>query len=97
MDKEASTCYPSQPLPNVQEAKINDLSSSAEQSRDLCEPAISESTPLINVEGAGRRKRCGHVNWKNLIATVVLWVMYLFVSAAYSMIGPFFPSEVGRP
>lgn len=77
--------------------------------RDLChsvEP--SERSPLIKVEKGGDdtaesgvtgspRRWCPQKlnwNWKNLIATVCLWLTYLFVSAAYSIIGPFFPSEV---
>ena len=42
---------------------------------------------------AGGRRRLG-CNWKNLITTLYLWLTYLIVSAAYSIIGPFFPSEV---
>lgn len=42
-------------------------------------------------DGDGGQKRC---NWKNLITTIYLWLTYLIVSAAYSIIGPFFPSEV---
>ena len=41
--------------------------------------------------GSGGQKRC---NWKNLITTIYLWLTYLILSAAYSIIGPFFPSEV---
>ena len=63
-----------------------------------------ENSPLINVkQGRGTKPRAGrwwnryparNWNWKNLSATACLWLTYLFVSAAYSIIGPFFPSEV---
>ena len=33
-------------------------------------------------------------NWRNLIVLATLWLAYCFVGAAYSVIGPFFPSEV---
>ncbi len=31
---------------------------------------------------------------RNLFTAVCLWLGYLFVSAAYSLFGPFFPNEV---
>ena len=34
-------------------------------------------------------------NWRNLIVLATLVLAYCFVGAAYSVIGPFFPSEVG--
>ena len=34
-------------------------------------------------------------NWRNLIVLATLWLAYCFVGGAYSVIGPFFPSEVG--
>jgi hypothetical protein len=53
------------------------------------------SDPAEEVETGGSDglslRRC---NWKNLITTIYLWLTYLIVSAAYSIIGPFFPSEV---
>ena len=33
-------------------------------------------------------------SWQSLSATLCLWFTYVFVSAAYSVIDPFFPSEV---
>ena len=88
---------PERPLPNLQETKLAvNGPPSAEQSRDPYEPS-SESSPLLKVQvgdTSGDGRRCGDWNWKNIIATVILWLMYLFVSAAYSIIGPFFPSEV---
>jgi len=33
-------------------------------------------------------------NWRNVLVLVSLWFAYGFVSAAYSVIGPFFPNEV---
>ena len=33
-------------------------------------------------------------NWRSLILATVLWLTTLFISAAYSMIAPFFPKEV---
>lgn len=47
----------------------------------------------IEAGGSDGLRRC---NWKNLITTIYLWLTYLIVSAAYSIIGPFFPSEVCR-
>ena len=38
------------------------------------------------------------VNWKNISASVCLWLAVLTCSAAYSLMGPFFPQEVrARP
>ena len=34
-------------------------------------------------------------NWRNLIVLATLWLAYCFVGGAYSVIGPFFPHEVG--
>ena len=47
----------------------------------------------IEAGGSDGLRRC---NWKNLITTIYLWLTYLIVSAAYSIIGPFFPSEVSH-
>ena len=33
-------------------------------------------------------------NWRSLALATVLWFATLFISAAYSMIAPFFPKEV---
>ena len=34
------------------------------------------------------------LNWRNIAATVCLWLAVLTCSAAYSLMGPFFPQEV---
>ena len=34
-------------------------------------------------------------NWRNLAVLATLWLAYCFVGGAYSVIGPFFPNEVG--
>ena len=34
-------------------------------------------------------------NWRNLVVLATLWLAYCFVGGAYSVIGPFFPNEVG--
>lgn len=34
------------------------------------------------------------INWKNIVATVCLWIAFALCSAALSMIAPFFPQEV---
>ena len=87
---------PSLNVPNLQQARVAvsvPTVVEADEKSDLCEP--SESSPLIKGDGKSSRLcRCGGWNWGQLIATVCLWVTYLFVSAAYSIIGPFFPSEV---
>jgi hypothetical protein len=35
-------------------------------------------------------------HWKDLAVCVSLWLTYFTCSAAYSVIGPFFPLEVGE-
>ena len=106
MDGECSSsdCGPSQPGPSLQQTKLITVSVSSEGEGDKRHGAeeVFESSPLIKVQegrSRGRRgRRCpgglNDLNWKNLIATVCMWFTYLFVSAAYSIIGPFFPSEV---
>lgn len=44
-------------------------------------------------ENAGGRKRRNR--WRDVCAMVCLWISYLLCSAAYSIIAPFFPEEVG--
>ena len=89
---------PSRPVPSLQEtgAAVSVRTAAEEQDN-------SESSPLIKVkQGGGTKPQAGrwwsrhprNWNWKNLSATACLWLTYLFVSAAYSIIGPFFPSEV---
>lgn len=36
----------------------------------------------------------GQVNWRNLSAATCLWLTYGICSAAFSLLGPFFPEEV---
>lgn len=74
-------------------------------------PPPTEDSPLLKVQfkrsgssssatareiEAGGSDGLRHCNWKNLITTIYLWLTYLIVSAAYSIIGPFFPSEVSH-
>ena len=54
-------------------------------------PPTPSSPRGIESGGSDDLRRC---NWKKLITTIYLWLTYLIVSAAYSIIGPFFPSEV---
>lgn len=56
----------------------------------------SESKPFVKAV-----KRKHHIiqrlckwNWQSLSVSLCLWFTYVFVSAAYSVIDPFFPSEV---
>ena len=98
---------PSLPVPSLQDASIDirgqGRTTSPGSEHDLRDP--SESSPLLKVKrgtpppvteleaGGGQFSRR---NWKNLITTICLWLTYLVVSAAYSIIGPYFPSEVGK-
>lgn len=54
--------------------------------------------PSASLTGTTKRRRSfRHVcssNWKDLMATFVLWVSYFLCNAGYSTIGPFFPQEV---
>lgn len=34
------------------------------------------------------------LNWKNIAASLCLWISAMICSAAYSLMGPFFPQEV---
>lgn len=40
------------------------------------------------------KKSISKNNLKKFVTAVCLWLAYLFVSAAYSLFGPFFPGEV---
>ena len=48
-----------------------------------------EKRPLL--DGVDTKKQR---NWRNIIIAAILWLAYVFVNAAYSIIGPFFPNEV---
>ena len=41
-----------------------------------------------------RKVILGPVNWRNLVATTCLWLAYGVCTAAFSLLGPFFPEEV---
>ena len=105
---EESSSSDSGPVPTLQDSQIQirgrTLTSPSEH--DLRDP--SESSPLLKVkrgsaardpppaevEAAGGGQLSRYCNWKKLITTICLWLTYLIGSAAYSIIGPFFPSEV---
>lgn len=70
----------SEPLLKLAEESLTKSNVSAEQSAVLTEVT----------GGSGRRKR-----WQDICTVVCLWISYLLCSAAYSVIGPFFPKEVG--
>ena len=60
-----------------------------------------EKQPLLEGRDGKKRQlliklgRLSQWNWKNIITAVILWMAYLSASIAYSIIGPFFPNEVG--
>lgn len=62
------------------------------------QPLLSESSKTggsVDIQGGGGGLlTLWKHRWKDLIAASVLWITYFFVSAAYSIIGPFFPNEV---
>ena len=63
-----------------------------------CKVVRGEQTPLLGSakkvvgKDSGKGKRW---DLRSLVLMGVLWVATLFISAAYSMIAPFFPREVG--
>ena len=62
-----------------------------------CEVVRGEETPLLGgTKGvAGKDSGKGRKwSWRSLALVAVLWFAVLFISAAYSMIAPFFPREV---
>ena len=56
----------------------------------LGKEAEGEGTPLT-VKGSFLKFR-----WRMLMSFVVLWVAYVFINAAFSVVGPFFPLEVSH-
>ena len=54
----------------------------------LGKEADGEGTPL-SVKGSFLKFR-----WRVLVSFLVLWIAYVFINAAYSVVGPFFPLEV---
>ena len=58
-----------------------------------------EKTPLLRDDPDVERvstKKGRRWNWRTLMLMVVLWIACIFISAAYSMIAPFFPHEVSE-
>ena len=63
-----------------------------------------EKTPLLesvkDVEGTGKDSETGpgvlkkKWDFRSLVLLAVLWLVILFIGAAYSLISPFFPEEV---
>lgn len=60
-----------------------------------------EKQPLLGNEGVEvkekfpfRLNRSTQWDWRSLTLVSVLWITEFFISAAYSMIAPFFPGEV---
>ena len=56
----------------------------------LGKEAEDERTPLSVKHVKGSVK----FRWRVLVSFTVLWVAYVLVNAAYSVVGPFFPLEV---
>ena len=64
---------------------------------------IDESDPLllshrvIPSSSSGRKRccRCSRKQIRNIITLLTIWIAYLLISAAYSIIAPFYPQEVG--
>ena len=61
---------------------------------------LEEKRPLLSQpesEGSGedkKERKFTKDNVKKLFILVALWLAYLFISAAYSVIAPFYPIEV---
>ena len=59
-----------------------------------CEVVRGEETPLLGGTKGEVGKEGKRWSWRSLALVAVLWFAVLFISAAYSMIAPFFPREV---
>ena len=46
----------------------------------------------VKIKTSGKE---GRNKWRDIFTVVCLWISYLLCSAAYSIIAPFFPDEVG--
>lgn len=55
-----------------------------------------ETDPLILPEKHYTKKswRCSKQTVRNLITFIALWIAYLVISSAYSILAPFYPQEV---
>ena len=91
---------------HLQEEKTNTpLWRSKQEDRDNGESQPLLGAPDVEVIGRVRQDRGPNTfrtglnkhsrgRWRSLILVAVLWITEFFISAAYSMIGPFFPEEV---
>ena len=53
-----------------------------------------EKEPVKVKFKSGWRKAVSEWNWRNIALVCVLWLVQVFMTSAYSLIAPFFPSEV---
>ena len=55
-----------------------------------------ETDPLILPEQSDTKKswRCSRQTVRNLITFIALWIAYLVINVAYSILDPFYPQEV---
>ena len=87
---------PSIPAPSVQEGdsetedEQRPILGSGESGR---KKSVKRQDSVVDV--VRNMKHPSTWNWWNLMVLATLWLSYCFVGGAYSVIGPFFPSEVG--
>lgn len=74
-------------VPSSNEFLLQELNSSPNShSKETADDAEKKSVSLLC--------RVRSWNWRNIVSSALLWLGYLLISAAYSMINPFFPKEV---
>ena len=83
-------------LPSDEPGMSNDSLESVSEDQEApfssgtMEDSSDEERPLL--ENASKPGRCH--GWRKILISVCIWIGYLLISAAYSVIGPFFPQEV---
>lgn len=60
---------------------------------DLSGSAEESDTLLLSSEVI-RKGKCSRKKIRNVVTLLTIWTAYLLVSAAYSIIAPFYPQEV---
>ena len=58
------------------------------------EGLVDQKEPMIESTSARIKQYLTSTNWRNVLAAACLWIAFMLCSAAFSIIGPFFPEEV---
>lgn len=72
------------------------MDESVNRSGDVESQKCDETSALLQIQkGTKSPPKSSGRKWKNLTVAICLLTAYFFASMAYSLLGPFFPEEVG--